>query len=117
MPRCSFLRSLVGLFLFSVASFGQSQNATLSGQVTDASGAYIPQAIVTITSVDRQISSSDHTDDSGRYSFASLLPGNYDLKVEAQGFKGYVSSAISCWQSINPPASTPACRLVTRPPK
>ncbi len=94
MPRCSFLRSLVGLLLFSVASFGQSQNATLSGQVTDASGAFIPQAIVTITSVDRQISSSDHTDDSGRYSFASLLPGNYDLKVEAQGFKGYVQRNI-----------------------
>src|SRR5271165_1016737 len=94
MPRSSSLRSLVGLLLFSAAAFGQSQNATLEGQVADATGAFVPQAKVTITSVDRQISSSVQTDESGRYSFASLLPGNYDLSVDAKGFKGYVQHNI-----------------------
>ncbi len=94
MPRSSSLRSLVGLLIFSAAAFGQSQNATLEGQVSDATGAFVPQAKVTITSVDRQISSSVQTDESGRYSFASLLPGNYDLSVEAKGFKGYVQHSI-----------------------
>jgi hypothetical protein len=94
MQRCSYLRSLVGLLLFSVAAFGQSQNATLEGQVTDSTGAFIPQATVTITSVDRQISSNVQTDESGRYSFAALLPGNYDLSAEAKGFKGYIQRNI-----------------------
>jgi len=94
MPRSSFLRSLAALLLFGTAAFAQSQNANLSGQVTDASGSFVPNATVTITGSDRQFTSTVKTDNDGRYAFPNMQPGNYDLSVEAAGFKTYVSTKI-----------------------
>jgi hypothetical protein len=82
------------MLLFAAAAFGQSQNASLGGQVSDATGAFVPQATVTITSTERQLSSTVQSDSDGRFSFPSLLPGTYDLSVEAKGFKGYVQHNI-----------------------
>ncbi|HXJ37938.1 MAG TPA: carboxypeptidase-like regulatory domain-containing protein, partial [Bryobacteraceae bacterium] len=94
MPRSSFLRSFAALLLIGTAAFGQSQNANLSGQVTDASGSFVPNATVTITGSDRQFTSTVKTDSDGRYAFPNMQPGNYDLSVEAAGFKTYVSTKI-----------------------
>ena len=63
--------------------------ATLSGAVTDPSGAVVPQAKVTVhglaTGVDRVVVS----DSAGNYAVPSLQPGNYSVRVEAAGFAGY----------------------------
>jgi hypothetical protein len=90
MPRRSFSRSCGVLLLVAVSSFGQSQNASVGGQITDPSGAFIPNATVTVTSTERQVPQTVKTDTEGRYSFPNLTPGTYDLTVEAAGFKGYV---------------------------
>jgi len=94
MPRSSFWGPCAALFLFAASAFGQSQNASLAGQVTDPSGAFVPNASVSVSSTERQISSTIHTDSDGRYSFPNLNPGTYDLSVEAAGFKGYVQRKI-----------------------
>src|SRR5213080_816134 len=94
MPRVSFLRPITALLLLGTAAFAQSQNANLSGQVTDASGSFVPNATVTITGSDRQFTSTVKTDSDGRYAFPNMQPGNYDLSVEAAGFKTYVSTKI-----------------------
>src|SRR5579864_4365316 len=94
MPRSSFLRPCAALLLFAASAFGQSQNASLGGQVQDASGAFVPNATVTVTSTERGFSSVIKTDSDGRYSFPNLNPGTYDLSVEAAGFKGYVQHKI-----------------------
>jgi hypothetical protein len=94
MPRSSFWGPCAALLLFTASAFGQSQNASLAGQVTDPSGAFVPNASVTVSSTERQISSTIHTDSDGRYSFPNLNPGTYDLSVEAPGFKGYVQRKI-----------------------
>jgi hypothetical protein len=88
------LRSFAAHLLFGTAAFAQSQNANLSGQVTDASGSFVPNATVTITGSDRQFTSTLKTDSDGRYAFPNMQPGNYDLNVEAAGFKTYVSTKI-----------------------
>ena len=80
--------------LLAPAAFSQSQNGSISGQVTDNSGAVVPQAKATLVSTERNISSVVQTDTEGRYSFPSLLPGTYDLTVDAAGFKGYVQRGI-----------------------
>src|SRR5579872_2969558 len=94
MPRSSFVRSFAALLLFGTAAFAQSQNASLGGQVSDPSGAFVPGASVTVTSTERSISSTVQTDSGGRFSFPNLNPGTYDLSVEAKGFKGYVQRKI-----------------------
>ena len=57
------------------------------GQVTDASSESIVGATVTIVSTDNGLKRSVKTDEAGRFSFPQLRPGNYMVKVEADGFE------------------------------
>src|SRR5947209_17849202 len=94
MPRSLFCQSVIALLLSSAALFGQSQNASLAGQVTDKSGAVIPQATATISAAERQLSNAVQTDNEGRFAFPNLAPGSYDLTVSANGFRTYVQHNI-----------------------
>jgi Carboxypeptidase regulatory-like domain/TonB dependent receptor len=69
-------------------AFGQASSSTaeLRGQVTDASGAVIPGAKITLTDQAKGVSRTAITDDAGNYAFIGLLPSSYELKVEAKGF-------------------------------
>jgi protocatechuate 3,4-dioxygenase beta subunit len=49
--------------------------ATLSGVVTDSSGALVPQASVTLASSEKGINRNFTTDAAGRYTFSQLPPG------------------------------------------
>ena len=75
------------LLCFALSSFGQAVNATLLGTVTDASGAVVPNAKVTITEVNTGVSRSGQTNESGNYTFPDLPPGQYSVTMEAAGFK------------------------------
>ncbi|MGA2271638.1 MAG: carboxypeptidase-like regulatory domain-containing protein, partial [Bryobacteraceae bacterium] len=87
----SHLRLLCVLTLLMAATvvtgWSQAVNATLLGTVTDASGAVVPNAKVTITEVNTGISRSGQTNESGNYTFPNLPPGQYSVAVEAAGFK------------------------------
>ena len=61
--------------------------ATLYGAVTDAGGAAIPGASVTVTDVGTAVVTKTTTDASGNYSFPSLSAAGYSITVEAPGFK------------------------------
>lgn len=69
-------------------AFAQASSSTaeLRGQVTDANGAAIPNAKITLTDVAKGSSKTSTSDGEGNYVFLGLLPSSYDLKVEAQGF-------------------------------
>jgi len=60
---------------------------SISGTVTDQSGALIPGAAVTLVNLDLASSHKALTDTQGFYSFPSLPVGRYELTVEATGFK------------------------------
>ena len=94
MPRSLFCNVVASLLMASAIAFGQSQNASLDGQVTDKSGAVVPQAAVTISAAERQLSTTVQTDNEGRYAFPNLAPGTYDLSVSAKGFRTYVQNGI-----------------------
>src|SRR5881275_2148892 len=85
---------LISLILSSVAAHAQVTGATLSGTVTDTSGAVIPGVMVSIknraTGVVRNVS----TDETGFYSAPNLLAGNYDVTGSAPGFSTVVQSNI-----------------------
>jgi hypothetical protein len=81
--------ALLGISLLAVTnrSFGQDTNASLTGTVSDPSGAAIPNAKLTIINEATGFQSASVSDGSGEYSFHNLTPGKYDLAVSAPGFK------------------------------
>src|SRR5258707_7586833 len=100
----SMLRASLAIFVF-VASFyfllpeatfsqGETTSAII-GQVSDASGAAVPRAAVTVTNKETGLRRSASTDDSGRFNFPQLKPGAYSVKVEAEGFEPQQNDAVS----------------------
>lgn len=87
-PR-SLMLALLGVFLLAVTnlSFGQDTNASLSGTVTDPSGAAIPGAKLTLTNAATGFQSTFVSDAAGEFSFRNLTPGKYNLSATASGFK------------------------------
>src|SRR5438094_2491973 len=75
------------IFLTSIPSFSQRNTGRILGNITDASGALIPGASVTITNVERGTSRTLITDEAGAYNAPSLPPGTYRIRAELQGFK------------------------------
>ena len=85
-----YLSLLLLVWLSSVAgpsAHAQVLYGSVVGTVTDQSQALIPGATITITSKDTGVSRETTSDQGGRYSFGNVLPGNYDLKVVAKGFR------------------------------
>jgi hypothetical protein len=74
-----------GVF-FAKPAAGQVSGATLSGEISDNSGAVVPGALVTAQNVSNGASRSATTNDAGFYVIPNLLPGDYTVKVEANGF-------------------------------
>ena len=68
--------------------------ATLSGTVVDPSGSVIPGADVTLTNVQTHAAIVSRTNGAGVYAFPSLVPGFYDIKAAAKGFKTEVITGI-----------------------
>src|SRR5580658_9224415 len=73
------------LLLSANALFGQA-SASLNGRVTDPQGAPLMGAAVTISSAASGIARDTVTNGEGLYNVPSLVPGNYIIKVTAQGF-------------------------------
>jgi Carboxypeptidase regulatory-like domain len=73
----------------------QQQTADVVGTVTDATGAIIPGATVTITNLGTNISNTTMSTASGDYAFNLLPPGAYSVKVESSGFKSFAAQNIT----------------------
>ena len=79
---------------FPLRSNAQATSGTISGFVTDTSGAIIPNAHVTITNEGTGVVSKATTNKAGLYNVTNLIPGNYTVRVEAPGFKAFVKQRI-----------------------
>jgi hypothetical protein len=90
-PRSRFA-VLALSFLVLVLALGapslpaQISTGSILGTVTDPSGAVVPDATVTVTSVSTGASRTIKTTESGSYSASALLPGAYLLTYEQPGF-------------------------------
>ena len=79
-------RLFLVLLLVGVCGFAQAQTATLSGKITDQTGAVISGASVTVTAADGKQTSAT-TDGLGAFQVQSLAPGSYTVAAGAEGFK------------------------------
>ncbi len=73
------------LLLSAISLFGQA-SASLNGRVTDPRGDPLTGAAVTVTNAAGGIARDTVTNGEGLYNVPSLVPGNYNIKVTAQGF-------------------------------
>ena len=90
-----FCLTLVLMIGGGSAAFAQDVTATITGTVTDQSGAAIAGATVTAKSVERGITYTAETNDAGIYRIPQLPVGNYELRVEKQGFQTSVYPAFT----------------------
>jgi hypothetical protein len=92
IPRLSerLLAVLVfGLALLLGRQVIASVTASISGTVTDATGAVVVGATVTATNVETSVATTQSTNGQGFYSFQALALGTYTLDVQQTGFKAY----------------------------
>jgi hypothetical protein len=80
--------------LFTSRLAGQFTTASLSGTVTDQSGASVPGAKVTVQNTDTAFTQTVSTGPAGDYLFPRLPVGKYKLTVEKEGLQTYVQSGI-----------------------
>jgi carboxypeptidase family protein/TonB-dependent receptor-like protein len=75
---CAYLRLGVPLL---------AQNAELSGLISDPSGLAVPSAKIVVQSADTSATRTVSSNQQGEYNVLALLPGPYNIRVEASGFK------------------------------
>ena len=112
VPR-KFTKILTSLILvvfslsFAASMYSQGTGATLSGTVTDATGAIISGAQVSIKNIATGISKDVTVDSSGFYTVPNLPAGVYEVRVTAEGFSTALQSnltlAVGAQQLLNFP--------------
>ena len=86
-PAFACLLALLLTTLLSLSALAQIQNGTVSGDVTDPSGAAIPNAKVTIKNQATDFTTSTTGNQSGHFTFNQVPIGPYRVTVSAPGFK------------------------------
>jgi len=91
MMKRRFIFALVLFALVtSTQAFSQSSNGTISGTITDPSGAVLPEVTVTATNTGTGVVMTEISNSAGVYNFVSLQPGVYKVDAELKGFQGQV---------------------------
>src|SRR5216683_4201352 len=99
--KCDFFlcgQALLVLTLLAAGStpmLAQTETATISGTITDQSGAFVARADVMVTNEDTNIVAHTRTNGAGVYNVSGLKPGRYKVAVEKEGFKQVVVREIT----------------------
>lgn len=84
----SFLLTLMFLPLVSPAAmYGQAGGASISGRLSDKSGAIVQDVDLSIKNVATGVTATTSSNSDGVYSFVSLSPGSYVISVQKKGFR------------------------------
>jgi hypothetical protein len=78
-----------GVVVLAVSSAWGQATSSLHGTVTDATGAVVPRAQVTLYNPSTGASHATKTGRDGAYEFLHVVPGEYHVRVEAAGFRAY----------------------------
>jgi len=81
--------------LSATITLGQAVYGSIAGTVSDAQGAAVAGAKVTITSLEKGNAEETTTNESGNYTVTRLIPGNYHVRIEGTGFKAYDVASVA----------------------
>ena len=90
----SLALALAAAWFVSATVDAQELRGRVSGTVIDESGAVIPAANVSLTNVNTTVSVARQTNEAGQFAFDFVLPGNYEIRVESEGFQSFVQQNI-----------------------
>ena len=85
-----YTRLVIVLCVLSFQAFAQIGTATITGTVTDPTGAAVAGVKVVIIETSMNFESRSVTNSDGLYRVQSLQPGTYDVTFESSGFKRHV---------------------------
>jgi hypothetical protein len=87
--RSAIVGSAVLGFAIASAPFAiaQSTQGLITGTITDATGAAVPNAMVSVTNTQTDVSIQTKSDATGQYRVLNLVPGLYSVHVDAEGFE------------------------------
>ena len=88
------MRCLILAFLSASAALAQTASTQILGLVTDATGAVVPNAVVTARRVETGDVRSTTSNDTGNYIFPLVDSGSYEVTCAAAGFKTEVRREI-----------------------
>ena len=89
-----FFATILIFALTPTTGWGQNVYGTIAGTVTDATGAAISEATVTLTNLGTSEAHNKTTDSSGTYTFVNIVPGRYRVEAEKTGFKKFAREPI-----------------------
>ena len=92
LTRCCAL--LIFIVLACSSAVHAQVTGTITGRVTDSSGAIVSGAKVTATNVSTNFVQNAVTDGSGEYHLLALSPGTYSVSISATGFERFTTTAI-----------------------
>ena len=92
----AWLVALALLFTNSALVAQLSTRATITGTVTDGTGAVVPGAKVTITDDSTKVATQAETNKEGSYNVTGLTISTYSVTIAKAGFKNYVVTGSSC---------------------
>jgi hypothetical protein len=94
--RARLLVGLLGMVMVFMATsaIAQTSYGSIVGTVTDATGADVPGAEITVTNNGTNATLTTKAGSGGTYSFQNLNPGNYKVSVTNPGFKSYIQGAV-----------------------
>src|SRR3982751_5495169 len=85
--KSKYVQLVLAAFACSALAMGQEFRATVTGQVTDPTGAGVANAKVTIQNLGTNEAQTQMTNESGNYTISFLIPGNYKVTAEAPSFQ------------------------------
>ncbi len=88
------LAVLFVLTLAAVNSFAQRITGSVAGQVLDPGGAAVPHAKITVSNAERAFKLEFLAGDDGTFVAPDLVPGQYKITIQHEGFKTYVSTVV-----------------------
>jgi len=112
------------LLLSSQYSAAQVDEGSITGTVTDTTGAVVPNALVTLFNKDVGLTLQNTTNSAGEYTFSPIRIGNYTVSVTAQGFEKTsqqnvsvnVAQRLQVNVQLKPGAATETVEVTTVPP-
>src|SRR5690242_4991466 len=92
----------VAAIFLHLAAFGQEFRGTISGLVTDATGAAVAGAKITATEVRTGTKTQTVSEPTGQYTIPFLAPGQYQIAAQMPGFKEFVRRDINLGAGDHP---------------
>ena len=88
------IASFLLLLCLPAAALAQAVSGSITGTVTDTSGAAVQGAKIVVTDVNKGVTFNTTTNESGNYSQRYLIVGRYQVRVEAPGFQTFVQDNV-----------------------